>query len=345
MCLLRLHSLVCSAKMWCPGDGVQHTGQKPTTTIFMAEEKITKVRNKIRSKMMRYMGFRRNTINLLYLLWFGRRQHEQMDFRGLSLSQCFRIANGISFEVCARLQNFTNLLGQNVDVDAFCFTSSVLILWSWTSVQFELSQIEINANKTRLMIVNADDQSEININSNKLIRCYRIFDGLFFHLGFHSSRIEFETFTFIHFEIESNLLFRCHLVFFFSSLHGYWESITVVFWHTTVPIFETLRLSTNVNFMQIVALTTSSLNFYLIVRQSSTFYDSVWWNVCKISASNRFSSRKNVTRVSESDGTVTRMTTTHVLAFIPVNWNYTFTSAQKPHQGNNNNQFTLLRYA
>lgn len=172
----------------------------------MAEEKITKVRNKIRSKMMRYMGFRRNTINLLYLLWFGRRQHEQMDFRGLSLSQCFRIANGISFEVCARLQNFTNLLGQNVSVDVFCFTSSVLILWSWTSVQFELSQIESNANKTRLMIVNADDQSEININSNKLIRCYRIFDLIFFHLGFHSSRIEFETFTFIHFEIESNLL-------------------------------------------------------------------------------------------------------------------------------------------
>lgn len=127
---------------------------------------------------MRYMGFRRNTINLLYLRFVSfRRQHKQMDFSGL-LSGV--MANGIrwSVRVC-KLQINSVSYAVFVNVAVLCRSYE----WFVGRCANWRRKPESNANKTRLMIVNAD-QSEININSNKLIRCYQCWWVFFFYFVF-----------------------------------------------------------------------------------------------------------------------------------------------------------------
>lgn len=126
---------------------------------------------------MRYMGFRRNTINLLCVSSFAVRWH--------CMSKC-------SFESTFSLPlALTHTLPSLFCTHFFARWNGMLCAhtfanydWAW-SVRYDISssvwepratlrmrKAKSNANKTRLIIVDVDNQSEMNINSHKLIRCY-----------------------------------------------------------------------------------------------------------------------------------------------------------------------------
>lgn len=114
---------------------------------------------------MRYMGFRRNTINLLYLLsgfaartharalhfcLFGR--HCKMEFLGV----CAFANYDCFFRFCSLIRHLYHRL---VSVGRRARArSQIKPDWWWYTA-------------------NANNQSEININSNKLIRCAVEVDG------------------------------------------------------------------------------------------------------------------------------------------------------------------------
>lgn len=120
---------------------------------------------------MRYMGFRRNTINLLYLLSFAASTFLCCCCCGLPLSFALKMA---FFGVCAFIAEL-RICSLVFFLFLLILTLSIIVrsavLWRRACVP---SQIKSN---WWWYQVNANNQSKININSNKLIWCAVEVDG------------------------------------------------------------------------------------------------------------------------------------------------------------------------